>query len=393
MVRTPESGSPSPTPSASPLFPPSTPGATTSPATSVETSVEHDELQVDFSRDKENRDSNISTITVTPATIVRHVSVAKRARANVVKSPPRATHRRSTYSSISSSVETEDAEDQTSARSDSPASSASSSSDISSTAIPLPKSTASKSPLGDENKWTNASPERSNLPYVESSPQPSPRVGNFLPADIINPATVREFRQQEEIVDPPQRPSIVIDDLAPPSSGPSPWSASTASPSLSPSPSPLTPAQRYPGWVSEVVAPLKAFIDGKTDPRDLFSDLQEIAEGESGSVYAARVMSTPSSSADPTFVAIKQVALVPSGSAKLVDLQKELTLLKKVRHENILTMEALYVDLVEDALWIRMELMDRSLADILNLAEEGVALSEAHIAQFARDVSVRWHCC
>jgi len=46
----------------------------------------------------------------------------------------------------------------------------------------------------------------------------------------------------------------------------------------------------------------------------------------------------------------------------------------------------LYVDGLEDALWIRMELMNRSLADILTLAEHGVALSEVHIAQFAADV-------
>ena len=125
----------------------------------------------------------------------------------------------------------------------------------------------------------------------------------------------------------------------------------------------------------------------KHDPRDLYADLQEIAEGESGSVYTARVVNSPSAPADPAFVAIKQVALVPSGSAKLDDLQKELSLMKQVRHPNILHMESLYVDLVEDTLWIRMELMDRSLADILNLAEEGVVMSEAHIAQFAADVS------
>lgn len=148
-------------------------------------------------------------------------------------------------------------------------------------------------------------------------------------------------------------------------------------------PSPMTPASPYPGWVNEVVEPLRPYIDAKTDPRNLFADLHEVAEGESGSVYAARVVASPSE--EPAFVAIKQVALVPSGSAKLDDLQRELSLMKQVRHANILRMEALYVDRVEDALWIRMELMDRSLADVLNLAEEGIALSEAHIAQFAAD--------
>ena len=36
-----------------------------------------------------------------------------------------------------------------------------------------------------------------------------------------------------------------------------------------------------------------------------------------------------------------------------------------------------------------MELMDRSLADILALVEEGVSLTERHISQFAADVSGR----
>ena len=47
----------------------------------------------------------------------------------------------------------------------------------------------------------------------------------------------------------------------------------------------------------------------------------------------------------------------------------------------------MYVDLVEDSLWISMELMDRSLADVLNLVEEGVRVEEKYISCFAKDVS------
>lgn len=245
-----------------------------------------------------------------------------------------------------------------------------------------------KAGLEQESNWKNPVTSTSgNVLYVETSPQPSPRVGDFDHAGIISPASVREFRQREEVAEPPLRPLIVIDHVAAPTTHEvfSPWSTSSASPS----PSPVTPTTRYPGWVSEVVAPLKPFIDAKYDPRDLYDDLKEIAEGDSGSVYAARVLISTSAPADPAFVAIKQVALIPTGSTKLDDLQKELTLMNKVRHPNILRMESLYVDLLEDALWIRMELMDRSLADILNLAEEGVALLEAHIAHFAADVSTR----
>ncbi|KZT68071.1 kinase-like protein [Daedalea quercina L-15889] len=157
-------------------------------------------------------------------------------------------------------------------------------------------------------------------------------------------------------------------------------------------PSPVTPAPRYPGWVTEVVAPLSAFIDEAKDPRALFGDLREIGEGESGSVYAARVLAPAGrerSDADATeaeFVAIKNVPLVPNGSPKLVDLQRELSLMRGVRHENVLTMDEVFVDIVEDGLWIKMELMERSLADMLLLIDEGIVIEEKPIALFASDV-------
>jgi hypothetical protein len=50
-------------------------------------------------------------------------------------------------------------------------------------------------------------------------------------------------------------------------------------------------------------------------------------------------------------------------------------------------MDELFVDLVDDALWIVMELMERSLADVVALVEEGLMLQERMIARFARDVS------
>ena len=278
---------------------------------------------------------------------------------------------------MASSFDIHDQEDEASARSDSPASSSSASSAASSSAVSLGKSGLQQ----EDDCKSLVTPAPGNVPYVETSPQPSPRVGDFNHADIINAATVRDLREREEA----QRPSIIISSIpTPPHQGVgSPLSMSTASPS------PLTPESRYPGWVNEVVEPLRPYIDAKADPRDLFADLHEIAEGESGSVYAARIVAP--SSMEAAFVAIKQVTLVPSGSAKLDDLQRELSLMKQVRHANILRMEAVYVDLLEDSLWIRMELMDRSLADVLNLAEEGIALSEGHIAQFAADVSSNVH--
>jgi p21-activated kinase 1 len=167
--------------------------------------------------------------------------------------------------------------------------------------------------------------------------------------------------------------------------------------------SPLSPFQRYRGWLSEVVAPLEKFIDEAVDPRDYYLDLQEIAEGESGSVYAARLtdknlhklklppLIKAKDSAQPpdqptTLVAIKSVAILPSGSPKLVDLERELTLMRGLWYEHVLSMDAVYVDLVEDALWIRMELMERSLADLIELVASGLMLHERMMARFASDV-------
>ncbi|KAJ3515008.1 hypothetical protein NLJ89_g2036 [Agrocybe chaxingu] len=55
-------------------------------------------------------------------------------------------------------------------------------------------------------------------------------------------------------------------------------------------------------------------------------------------------------------------------------------------HENVLGMDGVYVDLVEDSLWVRMELMERSLADIIGLVGNGLMLQDRMIARFASDV-------
>ncbi|PSS37249.1 hypothetical protein PHLCEN_2v887 [Hermanssonia centrifuga] len=389
LVSSPGPGSTSPGPS--PLFTPSTPGPVISPVTSDESAHDNDELQVDFSRDKENRDSNMSTMTVTPATIVRRVSVVRRVRANVIQSPPRDADLQMPVPNISSasSDDVDDKESIRSARSNSPVSTDSNSSESSVANSTTTCATGSGSfdsrpqtlTLKETQKWKASgllTSKSDEMPYVESSPQPSPLVGHF-DHTIITTAAIRDYRDNEPVL---ARPSIVIDNIATELEEPSPWSAASTVPS------PSTPAQRYPGWVTAVVRPLKKFINERLDPNDIFTELQEIAEGDSGSVYSARVVASPSEDGDTTFVAIKQVALLPSGSQKLVDLERELKLMKQLHHPQILSMDELYVDLVDDALWIRMELMDRSLADVLNLVDEGVEVLETHIAQFASDVSL-----
>ena len=225
-----------------------------------------------------------------------------------------------------------------------------------------------------------------------------------------------------------RRPSLVIPSLSSYSltaRGP-PTNAAAVSQMLSPfNEAPQSagsggssPAQRYPGWVSDVLSKvgLEIFVE-KLEPRDYFEGLAEVAEGESGFVYQAKVVrAVPGSRLTKrglqpgAVVAIKAVQILPSGSTKLEDLRREVEVMKRAfeddrsaasspfsstsgspaRAGHVLIMEAMYVDLQEDALWIRMELMERSLADVVALVEDGhlERIDEKVIARFASDVSI-----
>ncbi|KAF8496160.1 kinase-like domain-containing protein [Russula emetica] len=152
----------------------------------------------------------------------------------------------------------------------------------------------------------------------------------------------------------------------------------------------LETTPRYPSWLAAGVLPLAEFIDDSSDPRALFTDLQEIAQSESGSVYSACATPTANEGlvqSKQGLVAIKCVPLLRGRTEKLADLRRELELARALRHANVLRMERLYVDVAEESLWIGMELMDRSLADVLAVVgEEVVEISEKMVARFVRDV-------
>ncbi|EFI26903.1 STE/STE20/PAKA protein kinase [Coprinopsis cinerea okayama7 len=250
--------------------------------------------------------------------------------------------------------------------------------------------------------------------YLEPSPSPSqasfsPVVArhkeypNVPPAYDIDEDLDEDDEEGTNLIIPHQiitapspqanRPTIVIENVSPGGA------LSTALPTGTPA----SPFQRYRGWLSEVVQPLEEYIDEGVDPRDHYLDLKEIAEGESGSVFSARLIQkdadklrlpahVKAQDADDfannreVLVAIKSVAIVPSGSPKLKDLQHELGLMKGLHHENVIGLDSLYVDFLEDTLWIRMELMERSLADIIGLVDAGLMLPDRMMARFASDI-------
>ena len=397
-----------------------------------------------------NRDSSMSTATVTTATIVRNASIATRAIANVIARPIQAPRRRveeeddddddddddeeeeslvfpPTPSPIKSTFPADDTTPRNPGRhyktspmvprpisptlSPPAAPGSPGSSYFSESSESGSGSTGSQSSESVQHARTKRPPSLppKSLAYLSSSPlsspSPSPSQSTFGDQQKPTVSTMgtvgapkgdypRGSKSPGELeVDTNgaamQKPSIVLNGIGidnssgrpeePPDTPSSTVTSSLATPGVS---------KRYCGWVSEVVAPLEEFINEAVDPRKFYTDLQEIAEADSGSVYAARVTKPTSIGLpmDTSFVAIKNVPILPSGSPKLVDLKKELMLLRGLRHENVLCMDELYVDIVEDSLWIRMELMERSLADVVGLVSEGLMVQERMIARFASDV-------
>ncbi|KAI8077284.1 kinase-like domain-containing protein [Gilbertella persicaria] len=106
-----------------------------------------------------------------------------------------------------------------------------------------------------------------------------------------------------------------------------------------------------------------------------FIDLTLIAEGESGPMYAAKHVATT------RMVAIKKI--LATAQDKLAKIRNELTTMKMSRHPNIVEFIACYKH--QEEIWIVMEYMDISLADIISL-EDGPRMREEQMARVARDV-------
>ena len=390
-------------------------------------------IRLDPRRDS-TRDSSASSSTIVHATIVRGASVVRRVRADVIATPASsATHDRAQVQAVQeddeesdSSSDGGDEEEEDFAGSPSGT-------------LALTSGPNSQEGMDGGNK----SPRLVHLhdqPHL--SPSPSPLRASFPEPD--GEEEKPDASTESPYITPPpsaplvpvRRPPIAItttnleDTLASSSSLPLPAAASVQAEQVENGDGDAPPSEaqsgslnpRYPAWLAAIVLPLAEFIDDAADPRAIFTDLQEIAHGESGSVYAAhavpsvaqqfqpmtprspaRTLSQESKRIDKDkegceggtpVVAIKRVPLLRGGSTKLTDLQRELELARSLRNANVLRMERLYVDVVEENLWIGMELMDRSLADVLGVVGEEavddsgpVAVSEKMIARFVWDVS------
>jgi p21-activated kinase 1 len=398
-----------------------------------------------------SRDSSASTSTLTHATIVRGASIVRRVRADVVTTSPAFARLKGKERERAQAPIVVQEDDDVGDENDDSSSDASGSDEDDGSGSPAGTLALTSGPNSLEDAGgcrsprlasPASSPLRATFPEPESEEQEE---------QTQNEETQKSLVQDAYVTPPPSAPPVSVDwppaaigatDLENPngvlpsllssaSSEPVKELANGAMPPRFTSTGAATP--RYPSWLAAIVLPLAEFIDDSADPHALFTDLQEIAQGESGSLYSARAApvvapqfrpptprspasgcSSPSSLSDdesgvsqqkPTLVAIKRVPLVRDTTTGLTDMRRELELARALRHANVLRMERLYVDVVEESLWIGMELMDRSLADVLAVVgeevEDGsgggesggsggaglVEISEKMVARFVWDVS------
>ncbi|CAO3565107.1 unnamed protein product [Mortierella alpina] len=118
------------------------------------------------------------------------------------------------------------------------------------------------------------------------------------------------------------------------------------------------------------------------DPHQLYSDIVKIAEGESGFLFSA------TESATGHLVAIKMIATTVTGKMKTI--RNELELMKASHHANIVAFLDCHLSPAD--LWMVMERMDISLADIIAINPyqgqrhpDAGLLQECHMARVAKD--------
>jgi hypothetical protein len=379
-------------------------------------------IRYDPRRDS-NRDSSASYSTITHATIVRGASIVRRVRADVVTTAPSiATFKGKERECERPPVQVVQEDEEDGSSSDDATSSDECDEDDTSRS-PAGTPALTSAPNSQEDAGGSKSP-RLDCSHGSPLPSPSPSLlrASFPESGSGELEQVREEEECPYATPPPSAPvvpvcrppiAITTNNLENPGAASSLISipkqqAKERENGIVPPSFSSTKAARYPAWLAAIVLPLAEFIDDAADPHALFTDLQEIAQGESGSVYSAYAAPSvvqqfqPLSPRSPTKdciesvqVAIKRVPLVRGGTAKLVDLRRELELARALHHANVLRMERLYVDVADESLWIGMELMDRSLADVLAVvgeeSEEGagapVMISEKMVARFVWDVS------
>ncbi|RHZ78752.1 hypothetical protein Glove_156g86 [Diversispora epigaea] len=128
-----------------------------------------------------------------------------------------------------------------------------------------------------------------------------------------------------------------------------------------------------PDSLPQEIRHLVDFLDTR-DPTQIYSNLIQIAEGESGNMYSANQKNSQE------MVAIK---IIPFASEKLKIIRNELNLMKMSQHPNIVKYIGCHH--TSDSIWVVMEYMEVSLADLIAMYEDELQISELQIALVARE--------
>ncbi|KAI8052252.1 kinase-like domain-containing protein, partial [Syncephalis plumigaleata] len=116
-------------------------------------------------------------------------------------------------------------------------------------------------------------------------------------------------------------------------------------------------------------------------PTNIFSDLVQIAEGDSGDVFVANSKASLGTTSNPK-VAVKIVPFTSTDKMEVIS--QELLHMRDQQHDNIVALYGCYIN--DNSLWISMECMDAgSLTDIIS-AEPPCLLNEQHMAYIISSV-------
>ncbi|CAG8523924.1 10445_t:CDS:10 [Diversispora eburnea] len=115
-------------------------------------------------------------------------------------------------------------------------------------------------------------------------------------------------------------------------------------------------------------------VNTSVDPDSLPQEIRHLAEGESGNMYSANQNNSQE------MVAIK---IIPFTSEKLKIIRNELNLMKMSQHPNIVKYIGCYH--TSDSIWVVMEYMEVSLADLIAMYEDELQINELQIALVARE--------
>ncbi|KAI8595334.1 kinase-like domain-containing protein [Dissophora ornata] len=188
---------------------------------------------------------------------------------------------------------------------------------------------------------------------------------------------------------PPPPPKPFQNNLPLPSINAAPGTMAPRPPELRPRPQHTTPPPTKkpelainPRRTSSLSPAARVLPESPHDPYTLYSDIVKIAEGESGFLFSA------TENATGHLVAVKMIA--KTVTAKMKTIRNELELMKASHHPNIVAFVGCHLSSSE--LWMVMERMDISLADVIAInpftgqhhPDQGL-LQECHMARVAKD--------